>query len=684
MARISFTVRRADPDTGGTLRSTRSDGTYDSSLKADGIQFAAASNPNAFLEANPVGYGAIEVNWGIPLFDRDADGNPDFNGTTVGIVHPVLCYSLDGPPETVDSGIVLYDGYTSSTYTHLSTDARPMTEGRWVYYSLFAFYASDVGQDERYEKLAHIQIMNTKNYGSTLDLWDRIPNFYKTEDYKQAVLDNSFYTDDSDYVKYYLGSTPQNGYAGPLYKYLSIVGYNIDYTRSIIDYVMTARDPAFAGEDTLNAISDQLGIDFKSSDLGVKRLRSMLDGVGKYRRRKGTRAAIEHYVKSITGSDIEIGTNNGISIFSQRVNYVLDPVDMTPVTPGVNEQGYPNGNSGINHRSVHAVEGYALPVGGGEGDYDPSGFTSGTTSTYPVPANGSTTYFPGMYWTATAAVSSASSGFDGAPDIAVGDYIVVYGDGPADIANVEFGVRGKTTGGTIGGDPDPPSPYSTTAYTNSGTVYTPTSTFSNGVSHMLVHFKDPVAVKYGDTVTFSIHADAALTNGEYVDTYVTDSVKAVRLVSLDGTLLSETTTYVRAGDAWGYQVSAGFDTTKVSKDSWTIAFVEVVVDMGAVSTVFDLSKVVIERNSIGGYFDGDTVYTGSALVGSNVERDCAWKGNPKQSVSLYTEQRFKTAAIIKALLNKAIPANQTYTISGYADVPGQADINAYYADKGPA
>lgn len=670
MARISFTLRQ--PDSGGTsdegsaVRSNRSDGTYDSALKADGLQFAAASNPDTFLEANPIGYGAVEINWGIPLIGRDAAGEPDYDGT-VQIIHPVLCYSLDGPPETVDSGIVLYDGYESSTYTHLSTDSRPMSAGRWVYYSLFAFYASDVGQDERYEKLAHIQIMNPKNYGSTLGLWDRIPNFYKSEDYKQAVLDNSFYASDSDYSKYFLGGTPQNGYAGPLYKYLSIIGYNIDYTRSIVDYVMTARDPAFAGEDTLNAIADQLGIDFKTSDLGSKRLRSMLNGVGRYRRRKGTRAAIEHYVKSITGSDIDIDElTSQITIFAQRVNYVLDPVDMTPVT----------NNSGISHRSVHAVEGYAIPVGGGEGAYDPTNFTSGTTSTYPVPANGSTTYFPGMYWTVDTAVSS--SGFDGNPDIVVGDYIVVYGDGPADIADVEFGVRGRTTGGTIGGDPDPSSPYSTTAYTNSGTEYTP-STFSNGVSHMLVHFKDPVAVKYGDTVTFSIHANGALTNGEYTDTYVTDSVKAVRLVSNDGTLLSETTTHVRAGDAWGYQVSAGFG---ISETSWTIAFVEVVVDMEAVSTVFDLSKVVIERNSIGGYFDGDTVYTGSVLDNGVLERDCAWEGNPNQSVSLYTEQRRRTAGVINALLYKSLPVGQVYTISDYAALPGQVDIDQYYTANG--
>lgn len=682
MARISFTLRQ--PDSGGTsdegaaVRSTRSDGTYDSALKAEGLQFAAASNPDTFLEANPIGYGAVEVNWGIPLIGRDAAGEPDYDGS-VQIIHPVLCYSLDGPPETVDSGIVLYDGYESSTYTHLSTDSRPMSAGRWVYYSLFAFYASDVGQDERYEKLAHIQVMNPKNYGSTLGLWDRIPNFYRSEDYKQAVLDNSFYASDSDYAKYFLGGTPQNGYAGPLYKYLSIIGYNIDYTRSIVDYVMTARDPAFAGEDTLNAIADQLGIDFKTSDLGSKRLRSMLNGVGKYRRRKGTRAAIEHYVKSITGSDIEIDeVANEVTIFAQRVNYVLDPVDMTPVTTGTTN-GYPNGNSGIFHRSVHAVEGYPLPVGGGEGAYNPTGFTSGTTSTYPVPANGSTTYFPGMYWTVDTAVSSSASGFDGTPDIAEGDYIVVYGDGPADIADVEFGVRGRTLGGSSTSTLDPSSPYSTTAYTDLGTVYTPTSSFSNGVSHMLVHFKDPVAVKYGDTVTFSIHADDALTNGEYTDTYVTDSVKAVRLVAEDGTLLSETTTYVRAGDAWGYQVPAGFG---ISETSWTIAFVEVVVDMGAVSTAFDLSKVVIERNSIGGYFDGDTSYTGSVLDNGVLERDCAWDGNPNQSVSLYTEQRRRTAGVINALLYKALPVGQTYTIPEYAALPGQARIDQYYTANG--
>lgn len=665
MARVSFTLRQGDSGavTSGTaVRSVRSDATYDSALRADGLQFAAASNPETFLEANPIGYGAVQVSWGLPLIDRDDAGDPDYDGN-VQIIHPVLCYSLDGPPETVDSGNILYDGYQSSNYTHLSTGTNPMVEGRWVYYSLFAFYASDAGQDERYEKLAHIQVMNTKNYGSTLDLWERIPTYYKTADYQQAVLDNSFYQSSDSYVKYYLGSTPDNGYAGPLFKYLSIIGYNIDYTRSIIDYVMTAKDPAFAGEDTLNAIADQQGVDFKSSDLGVRRLRYMLDGAGFYRRRKGTIGAIEHYVKSITGSDIEIDTSNStIDIHAQRVNYVLDPVDMTPVTT--------NGNSGVSHRSGHAVDGYLVSQGSNQGDFDPTNLAVATTSTYPVPAGGDATslYYPGMYWVATA---NKSSDLAGSPAISVGDHIVVYGTTAEDINNVVFAVRSvaNTTN----------SPYATTAYTppTSGTVYTP-STPSNGVSHMVVRFKDPVAVKRGDSVVFSIHADDALTDGEYTSTYVTDSVKSVRLVSSTGTILSETSKYLRAGDAWGYQVGTGFD---ISDTAWTVAFVEVVVDMSAVTT-FDLSKVVIERNSIGGYFDGSTEKTGSVLVNGTLEKDCVWEGNPNQSVSLYTEQRRRTAGVINALLNKSIPVNQSYTINDYLALPGETEINAYYSATG--
>lgn len=648
MSRISFTLRNTPSDgsaaTGSTLRST-STAVADGALKADGYQFLPASSAESFFEVIPIGYGVNEISWGVSLTARDSAGDPVLSETPA-ITNVVLCYSLYGPPETVASGIVLTDDFQVDTYTHYSTDVFPLIEGQWAYYSLFAHYQATSSADESYLKLASLEVLIPRNYGSTLQLWDRIPEHYRNSDIGLGtVIDPN-----SSFVRYLLGVTPPNPIVGPLFKYLSIIGFDIDRTRTLIDYLMVARDPYLAEEDTLDALAQQLGVDLRSSDLGAARLRSALDEIGFIRRSKGTRSSLLSLGRAIAGADLELNeVANTIKFYSQRVNYVRDPLDVT---------------GALSVRAAHFVEGLYLSPSNQEGDYDPTTYNPADTNTFPVPST-VTSYVAGQYWVA----SASASDFNGAT-VAIGDYIVAYGDGVMDASQVAFAVRSNSYS---------VNPYSpSTSYTApvSGTVYTSnTSGASVGVTHMLLHFDDPVPVKRGDLVSFSIHAPAALTaNSSSPSSYVSDSVKLVRVIAEDGTVLGRTFTKVKCGDAWGYQVSIGSNAT----NDWSIGFVEVVVDMSLTST-FDVSNILIERNRIGAYFDGNEKFGGWVREGLTNIGDYAWDGIAYDSVSLYTEQYRRTAGVLNALFRDNFPVGQTYTVSSYRAVPGQAAIDAYYA-----
>jgi hypothetical protein len=319
MARVSFTLRRpsTDTDLGSYLRyddafGVRTD--YDSALRADGLQTA----PNTFVEstfsASSVCYGEVELEWEVPIVEfADLTATPD-------VTEALLVYSAEGEPQTLASGTVLVESTDTFSYTHTG-----LAEGRWAYYTLFVHYQS-TGGDSYYEKAASLSVLVPKDYGSTALLWKRIPEYYRNQDtslgdlaYDAACLGSVIVSSDQQ--------------VGPLLKYLSIFGFEMDRMRTMLDYQMVSYDPMLSNSEHLDALAEQLGVGLLSEALGARRLRSLLNDIGVFRRSKGTASSIEYFGQALAGSDITVDETTGeIIVYSQRVNYITDPKDGSTVT----------------------------------------------------------------------------------------------------------------------------------------------------------------------------------------------------------------------------------------------------------------------------------------------------------------------------------------------------------------
>lgn len=290
---------------------------YDNALRADGLQFAPPTDleENQF-EAVSVCYGEVSLRWNVSLVPyAEIPNQPDPNA-----VYPtgtVLVYSPLGEPQTIASGEILVESENTFVFEH-----EGLEEGKWAYYSLFVHYRS-TGGDSYFERAASLSVIVPRNYQSNLMLWNRIPEYYRSQD--EMLGDTSWSP--------CLGNVVEGARIGPLFKFLSVIGFDIDRIRTLLDYQMASRDPAIANTETLDALSTELAAIVQSTDLGAQRLRAFMHDIGFYRRAKGTLAGVEFFVQSISGSDIQINTETGeVIIFSQRTNYIEAPKNGAGIT----------------------------------------------------------------------------------------------------------------------------------------------------------------------------------------------------------------------------------------------------------------------------------------------------------------------------------------------------------------
>lgn len=351
MARVSFSLRR---DTGQRGSYARYDETAfndeygstiirddDQYLRSDGYTLPPAGAPENFLNIEESEYGRLRISWSATSEASTGTGSTQLTSIT-------LVYSTEGEPQTIDSGVGLvvaesvFDGdgnsLNSATYVHDSSIAGVPgpVQGRWAYYSLFAFYDDGSGGNY-YERIVSQKVLVTKYLGSTYALWNRIPEYYRDAD-----SDLGTRLDPTDQENLYLyGYLPFNNSVGPLFKYISIFGFEMDRTRTAIDYSMVSRDPGIADTEVLNAVSKELGTLIDADTLGAARLRPLVDSLPTIRRRKGTLNSLLEYAKLITNSEVEVSSPSlgslDVYVFSQRVNWVKDPEGTEFVTTAGSE-----------------------------------------------------------------------------------------------------------------------------------------------------------------------------------------------------------------------------------------------------------------------------------------------------------------------------------------------------------
>lgn len=311
MARASFTLRQEGTNLPGSY--LQYPPTYDTSpssglrtlddgiLRADGYQIAPIlSNvvPGgnqytavAFFSVEAVDYGVTHLEWGVPLTAASAVG------VTPVATQVIIAYSPDGEPDTVNEGSVLVETITDSQFFH---DA---PSGKWAYYTLFLKYQGSTG-DIYYEPAAKLSVLVPKNFGSTDLLFNHIPSIYREMD---GGMDN--------------------GSGGPLYRYLSIFGWDADRIRTLVEYFIGCRDPMNSRTEELDALASELGLSFSSVELGTSRLRAFMNDIGSIRRGTGIATTLSSALSSLTGSEVVVDTaTRNIYVKPQRVNLFKDPL----------------------------------------------------------------------------------------------------------------------------------------------------------------------------------------------------------------------------------------------------------------------------------------------------------------------------------------------------------------------
>jgi len=230
-----------------------------------------------------------------------------------------VVYSTRGYPEAANDGAVVYNEMAQQedvvnignlSITHSSNDTKP-----WRYYSLFGrYYQNDSGTSGTYwyEKLASLEVLMPYDYGSTANLWNRIPVYYREQDV-----------------------------TGDLYNFVSIFGFELDRTRTLIDAVMTSADPLLAEAETIEQLANFVGLEVNVDDIGVERTRALLHDIGYLRKQKGTYSGIVGYLKALSGADVDFVLSGGhyvATIYAQRANLIGDPRFTSATSYGVSTQ----------------------------------------------------------------------------------------------------------------------------------------------------------------------------------------------------------------------------------------------------------------------------------------------------------------------------------------------------------
>lgn len=242
----------------------------------------------SYFESRVLDYNEIRLSWDVAL-------NPS-PGLTPEPTRVLIVFSELGEPQTVAEGLLLVNTDNQTTFTHY------VAPGKWAYYSMFLKYQNSTGT-VYYDKVATLSELPPYNYGCSEDMYLKIPEYYRTLDSESSSNE-------------------------PLRRMISLFGFEADRIRTVIDYLISCKDPLVAHSEILDIIAKDLTVDIRSDELGSAKLRNILDSVGLIRRALGTPMSIALIVQAATGSEAAFnltGPLPAIDIYAQRVNFLKDP-----------------------------------------------------------------------------------------------------------------------------------------------------------------------------------------------------------------------------------------------------------------------------------------------------------------------------------------------------------------------
>ena len=385
MAYTSFTLRKANVSAGNggsALRRTNytqssstpsGSGTaaYDSALKSDNFVVAVpAEYLNSSFVANVFQRDRVELAWQLDTALVSAPSPAGgFDPTTI-----TICASNDGEPTTPQDGFFVVQVTANNyfeTYTDIATLQRTyIAEGRWVYYSMFVLYADDAGE-QYYERVATLSVQIPYDFGSTEQLWRHVPTYYRE-------LDGS-YAQNTEYDN------------GPLYRFIELFGWELDKMRTTVYDTMRINDPQVIHSSAINALANQMGLEFNKDILGTSKVRAVLDNIGYLRRTKGTLNSVESYISALSGCGVSVNSSATPIVFNvhpHRVNLFTDPQFLN--ASNYSQSAAPKFKEFTNLNESGRQYGWGVYIDYGSGSVTPTVTSTGETLTITIPPKSGT------------------------------------------------------------------------------------------------------------------------------------------------------------------------------------------------------------------------------------------------------------------------------------------------------
>jgi hypothetical protein len=263
------------------------------------------------LWARPYDHHTVEVQWGM---------GHDLRSHWVEMA---LVRSVYGAPSTVNDGVTLLrggakeifpDGYYNDPTTGMlfippvydgiiptAKDQRVgLNPGRWYYYSIF--FRMDTNRDEWKRRMTTATILPRDHHHAEY-MWDCIPPYYRT-------LDD--------------GLEPDNG---PLRRFLSIFGFELDTTREFVESWQETYHIDTSPMRLLRRVGENLDQPYEGA-LGDIRYRSLLANLGSLYEIRGTTPCLElvceaasKYQCSVSGSGNLMLLPDDSDFYGTGINY---------------------------------------------------------------------------------------------------------------------------------------------------------------------------------------------------------------------------------------------------------------------------------------------------------------------------------------------------------------------------
>lgn len=162
--------------------------------------------------------------------------------------------SFNRPPPPVQS---LYD--------------RNLPSGRWYYYSVF-FYLQGSEAEQRWRLGLSGKALTPVDYNHGDKLYELLPNYYQSKDQE---------------------FTPGTGMAGTLERLLQVIGFDLDYTKTLADGIEHTYDVDSVNEDLLEALGvGSFGVPVEGG-LGGIRYRSLIGAVSRLYDERGSTSCLQ-------------------------------------------------------------------------------------------------------------------------------------------------------------------------------------------------------------------------------------------------------------------------------------------------------------------------------------------------------------------------------------------------------